>query len=263
MNTTVSPSEVAVRATGKRPVKGRVATSAGACALCGTQHAKGDPVMPYPRDPQAIKSFTDWPNLRAPQSDTLCIWCHCVWCVPGNSRPFTQKYLKTVMCSSGVFPAASNNHLAYWLLNPPKPPWIFLQGDQQRQHVVWRSPVNTRQDVFQIRAGEQLLTIRVQSLRDGLKACEVLTAALNDKRSKGKRGAPYKSPFIVLSRDRDRLDQGTLRKELHEWSLTDPQIAAHVETLMRLTYGERWALTALLYAKEPQRPDPIVKPITH
>ncbi|MCM3609532.1 hypothetical protein M4D49_29080 [Cupriavidus pauculus] len=240
-------SELACRAIGREPKGTFIAQEAGACAMCGRRHETGESVVPF--QPQA--SFTDWTALRAPASQFICKWCDAVW-----DRDFTQTYLKTIVCEAGVFPAASNDHLAYWIMNPPEGRWLFLQGDQKIQHVVWRAPVNRSREVFQVRAGESVLTIRSRQLHAGLAAVKGLAAKATELRGV-KRGAPFKSPFISLSRDLDSPSQGVLRRELYAHAAEDPLTAQNIAIVGALTGGELWALTSILYAKNPHRPEPL------
>lgn len=245
-NEAMSPSELVCKAAKLTPKGLARAPVGGRCAMCGASHVAGEEIVPF----EPLATFTDWQALRAPQSRVICRWCHGVW-----TRDFTQTHLKSIVCADGVFPAASNDHLAYWLLNPPDGPWVFLQGDQKVQHVVWRAPVNLSREVYQIRAGESILTVRRESLQAGAMAAKELADKATELRG-AKRGAPYKSPFVSLSRDRDSPSQGALRPELLRHASSDPLTAKNIATIHSLTAGELWALTSVLYAINPNRPEP-------
>jgi len=242
------PSRLAVQAAGRDHTGVMSAQAPGACAMCGQHHAIGDPVTPFvPTD-----SFTDYPALRAKSSRIICGWCAATC-----NDIFTQKVLKTVICRDGIFPAASNVHIAYWLLNPPDGPWMWVQGDQKKQHIIWRTPVNTSRDVYQVRNGEQVLTVRRQRLLPAVEAARRLARAA----SAGRKGAALKSPFVRLSRDLDDPAHGCIRADLHAKALTDDAVATDVRQIQSLTAGELWALTALLYAEpEATRPQPYFTP---
>lgn len=236
-----SPSHIVAKAAGLAPL-GTPATKPGKCALCGYAHQVGDPVADF----ACGDSFTDFGAMRGAGSPTVCGWCLVTW-----SADFTQRYTKSIICSDGVFPAASNDHLAYWMLNPPEGEWIFVQSDQKRQHVIWRAAVNRSKDVFVVRYGELQLTIRPAALSTGADAARRLAQFL----SVGRKGAALKSPFVRLSRDIDDPAHGTLRADLYK-HCEDPDVARDIETIHRLTPGELWGLTAVLYANNPQRPEP-------
>lgn len=244
----IYPSQFACEAAGQPASVGTPAHAGGACAFCARPHQVGEPVVDF----QPGNTFTDWAALKAPGSRYLCVWCDAV-----RSRDFTQTYLKTVITREGVFPAASNDHLAYWHLNPPEGPWLFLQGDQKIQHVVWRAVVNTSTDVYLVRAGDTCLTIRRGHVELGAHAAKALAATATELRQ-AKRGAPLKSPFVSLSRDMDSPSQGFLRRELIEHGRTHAQTAQQIKVINSLTAGELWALTSVLYAKSPSKPQTIL-----
>ncbi|WP_420213418.1 type IV CRISPR-associated protein Csf1 (plasmid) [Burkholderia aenigmatica] len=244
MNAMISPSRLAATAAGLGPIESAAARTPGCCAMCGHGHAIGDPVAPF--EPDA--SFTDYGALRAPASRVICGWCAVTW-----SADFTQRYTKSVICSEGVFPAASNEHIAYWLLNPPAGQWIFMQSDQKRQHLVWRMPVNTSREVFTVRYGELLLTVRRSYLEEGTAAAKRLAAAATTNRKV--RGAALKSPFVRLSRDLSDPAHGAIRADLYELAESDSEVKKDIAFIHSLTAGEIWGLTATLYVSDPQRPE--------
>lgn len=233
---TLSPSRVALEAAGRGPVGAFKAKCDGECAFCGHAYSAGDLVMPFAPE----SSFTDYGSMKRPGSKFLCGWCAGAWHVD-----FTQKALKTVMCAEGVFPAASNADIAYWLSNPPQGNWIWVMGDQKRQHIVWRATVNSSQEIFQIRQGENNMTIRRGHLLNAVDAARRLAVVA----STGRKGAALKSPFMRLSRDLDEPVHGMIRDDLHKLAQTDVQVKDDVRLLQSCTPGELWALTALLYAE--------------
>lgn len=242
----ISPSELTCQAAGLKPVGTVEARSPGVCAMCGAQHEKGELVVDF----EPLVTFTDWSALRYAGSPVICRFCKAMW-----NREFTQTHIKSVICSEGVFPAASNDHLAYWILNPPEGPWLFLQGDQKVQHVVWRAPVNRSKDLFHVRAGESVLSIRRQRVVDGAAAAKELAAIATAIRTV-KKSTPLKSPFVSLSRDLDALSQGSLRRELLTHAKTDAKTAELVQFILSMTAGELWGLTSVMYATNPHKPQP-------
>ncbi|MYM92617.1 type IV CRISPR-associated protein Csf1 [Duganella vulcania] len=241
-----SPSKLAALAAGLQPL-GAPAQASGICALCGYAHGAGDVVSPFsPGD-----TFTDYTSMRGKGSKTVCGWCMATW-----GPDFTQRYTKSVITRDGVFPAASNDHIAWWLLNPPKGSWVFMLSDQKRQHLIWRAPVNTSDQVYQVRFGELVLTVRRAMLEKGADAARRLAQAA----SAGRKGAALKSPFVRLSRDIDTPAHGALRHELYEMATRDSQVADDIAVMHSLTPGELWGLTAVLYAATPSRPEPKLVP---
>lgn len=242
----IGPSELVLRAAGRKPL-GEPAKQAGRCAMCGSEHKEGDLIMPF----KPADSFTDWASLRMPQSSVICGWCVEVW-----NADFTQKYLKSVVSLEGVFPCAKNDHIAYWLLNPPPPPFLIFLGDQKRQHLVWRTDMSLSRDVFSVRFGEKQMLIRREKLVSGLAACHEVVAALNLDRKKGK----LKSPFRSLARELDDFQHGSLRQDVLALYQTEPTLQPYIDCLLSLTPGEIWGLTAVLYAQNPHRPEAVLSP---
>ncbi|MBR8189104.1 type IV CRISPR-associated protein Csf1 [Burkholderia vietnamiensis] len=244
MSDLISPSRLAITAAGLSPIASTRASSTGNCAMCGHAHEVGDPVVEYSPD----SSFTDYGALRAPSSPVVCGWCAATWTID-----FTQRYAKSVISTDGVYPAASNEHIAYWLLNPPTGPWIFVQSDQKRQHLIWRAPVNHSTEIFVVRYGELQLTVRRARLLDGLAAAKRLAAAATANRNS--KGAALKSPFVRLSRDLSDPAHGVLRTDLYELAKQDGVIKRDLSIIHALTPGELWGLTAVLYVADPHRPE--------
>lgn len=264
MQTLISPSDLVMRAAGRTPPRGEPAGKSGYCAMCGKPHTENDLVFPF--EPEA--SFTDHNSLSDPTSSVICGSCVGVW-----SGEFTQTYSKSVICEEGVFPSAKNNHIAYWLLNPPNPPFIMMLSDQKRQHLVWRTPVNYSNKVYQVRFGSKLLTIRLNRLKQAVESCRLLSEAA----SVGRKGAALKSPFLSMARELDDLKHGRinpnvlkavrleeesaqLEKTMTEIELRQLPLRQALEDLNTITPGEMWALTALLYATNPHRPEPVLTP---
>lgn len=245
------PTKFILDAIGEQPAKASHATEPGVCAMCGFPHSIGDPVVPFAPG----GSFTDYTNLLAPESKLICGWCAACW-----RRDFTQTYLRSVVTPEGIFPCASNDHIAYWLSNPPASPFMIFLGDQQQQHVVWRTPVNASGDAIVMRFGERLMIVRPQHLRRATEAARRLAEAITERRAlKRGRGRPAtcKNPFARLSRDLDEQRHGTLSNEAFETVGEKEDLRQHLEALLSATPGEIWALNATLYAKNPSRPDPI------
>ena len=245
------PTKFILDAIGEHPAKAGQATEPGVCAMCGFTHEIGDPVVPFAPG----GSFTDYTNLLAPESKLICGWCAACW-----RRDITQTYLRSVVTPEGIFPCASNDHIAYWLTNPPASPFMIFLGDQQQQHVVWRTPVNATGEAIVMRFGERLMVIRPLHLRLATEAARRLAEAITERRAaKRGRGRPAacKNPFVRLSRNLDEQRHGILSEEAFETVDEKEALRPHLEALLSATPGEIWALNATLYAKNPNHPDPV------
>lgn len=245
MKALISPSKLTVMAAGIAPVGSRKAQEDERCAMCGTSILAGDLIDDFsPGD-----SFTDHPALAAKCSRVICADCKAVW-----RKEFMQKYSKSVICKDGVFPFAKMENQAYWLLEPPETPFVIIVSDQQQQHLIWRAPVNYSRDLYQIRFGSTILTIRRPILLESVKAARSLVDAMN---AGGKKPA-IKNPFERLDWAIEDLRHGRLRQDV----LALPDAEKEIALLRSLTPGEMWGLCVLLAGKGPVRPDPSITPKT-
>lgn len=242
----INPSALVARAAGVEPVKAGVASEPGRCCMCGFPHEVGEFILPW----EPTDSFTDYGNLLAPNAQQICGWCAALW-----TQDFTQKYLRSMVCEQGVFPCASNDHIAYWLLNPPEPPYVLFMGDQKRQHVVWRTPVSLSKELILMRFGERLMSIRPAVLREATVQVRALLAITNVAMKKKR-----KSPFFKLSRDMDSQQHGLIIEDILALADEDPAAGSYVELLNSLTPGEIWGLTSTVFATNPHRPEPALVP---
>ena len=242
----ISPSKLAVTAAGIRPVGSQRAKKECRCAMCGTEIKVGELLDDFVTG----AGFTDYPALACKPSKVICGDCKAVW-----RKEFMQKYSKAVISEEGIFPFAKMENQAYWLLNPPKTPFIMMVSDQQQQHLVWRCPVNYSSEIYQLRFGGSTMTIRRTVLLDALAAAQLLVRTFNEGKKKGEQ---IKNPFWRLDWNMLDLRHGLLRNDLA--SLQDDESMKAKDLLRSISSGEMWALCVLLAGKEPVRPDPVVTP---
>lgn len=233
---------------GIAPTGTEQADHAGECAMCGGHYNKGDVVEPF--KPEA--SFTDYTALAFPQATHICGACKALW-----RREFMQTYSKVVVSEEGMHMFASNDNQAYWLLEPPKPPFMMLISDQQLMHIVWKTPVSLSRDFYFVRLGEKTFSIRRNLLKDAREAAFLLSDAINKntKEKAGKKGqeAKFRSPFDRLDRNLENGLHGMISYFTKQLSNEIPELKESVRLLERLTPGELWGLTSILYAKNPTK----------
>lgn len=245
----ISPSRLAIAAAGFRPI-GMPAVTEGRCKMCGFEHNQGDPVV----DAALPDSFTSWGELSAPGSPVVCGSCAAV-----SQDPWMQAWMNACITQAGVYKFASNADIAYWLLNPPDGPFVMTRGDQQKQHLVWRTPVNYNREVYQVRIGEKLVTIRRAHLIKARDAALALSDLMNAQpQASIKRGrkaaSSFTNPFVAVAREMDSLAAGVLKHEVAALAANDPAAAEHVAVLRQCTPGEIWGLTAVLYSEPSLNP---------
>ena len=234
----ISPTRLFIEASGRKPSGSTKATGPGICAMCGSAHRAGDMVAKF----KPGSTFTDIVDLRGNGSNLICGYCDAAWC-----SNVLMNYAKCVVCTEGVFPAASNSDIAWWLLNPPKGPWTFVQSNQQQQHLHWRAPVNYSDQVFFLRYGELVLSVRPAVLAKGAEAAARLAAVA----SEGRKGDPLKSPFAMLDRELKQMGHGVIRGDLTKMAAERAAVADDIAIINTMTAGEVWGLAAVLYSKEP------------
>lgn len=237
----ISPSKFAMNACGFKPT-GLPALTDGQCMMCGFHHEKGDLIVDAPMS----ESFTNYSSLAAPSSAIICGYC----ATAGNDV-WTRAWMQSVITSDGAFTFSSNNDIAYWLLNPPSTPFIMIKGDQKKQHLLWRTPVNLSREIYQIRLGEKMITIRLKHLIAAKEASLSLSPLLVAYADRAKKSKSSKTlmPFIRPSREMKDYLGGQLRYDAYVLARENTEAAIYVDTINRCTPGEIWALTAVLYAK--------------
>jgi CRISPR type IV-associated protein Csf1 len=238
-NSFVSPSHLVIEATGIPPLGTRKAKEAYRCAMCGIEIHPGDMIDDF----LPGEAFTDHPSLADQGSHVICGACKAIW-----NKDFTQKYSKTVISREGIFPFAKMEHQAYWLMEPPEPPFIMIQSDQQQQHLIWRAPVNLSREVFAIRYGNRILTIRRGFLQEAVEACKSLAAKLPKKTGKS-----VKLPFHRLDWKLESLSHGRWRNELY-----DLDAGEEISTIKRMSFGELWGACVILNSKAVSKPEAVM-----
>lgn len=242
----ISPSKLAITGANFKPI-GVPAKTPGRCLMCGFEHQKGDLVV----DSNLSDSFTNWADLAAPASHVICGYC-----ASSSQDPWTQAWMHAVITEKGVYKFASNNDIAYWLLNPPSTPFIMMKGDQQKQHLVWRTPVNYSREIYQVRIGEKMVTIRLKHLLSARDSALALSALLEEQAqiTKKTKATKFYTPFIRPVREMDDYVAGRLRREVEVMAQENDIANHHAKVLKQCTPGEIWALTAVLYATEIDSP---------
>lgn len=248
-----SPSRMAVEAAGLVPIYSTTAPTRTRCAMCGTPISQGEKCNDF----VPSIAFNDSQYLTDQNSHYLCGYC-----VQISSKDFLQKRSRSVVAEGKFWKFASNNDRAYFLLNPPKPPFIMLGTDATQQHLIWRCPVSVSKDVFFVRYGHRLLRIRHAKLLQAVDASKRLSEKLtaNQAANAGK-GRPkvIRSPYVRIDRMMTDVTHGMLRNDTIALAQNNMESSRDVDLLSSLTPGETWALSAIIYATDTNtHPEPIV-----
>lgn len=172
MNTIISPSSLALAATGLAPAGSSVCKEAGlVCAVCGVPIEVGQPM-----DDLALPdSFTNYSSLAHPGGAHRCGACTAVM----GRKEFQVGMATGIFSSEGWFPIMLKEHRSWAFLTPPEPPFAICIQTGKQQHVVWRAPISTSRDIIFVRVGELVVRIR----RPALLAARDAAIFLNAKRA--------------------------------------------------------------------------------
>jgi len=234
-----SASYLARNALGLEPSGDSHAIGDSPCVWCGRRIKEGEPVTHWFDN----GTFMDWPSLSISTTvgDYICCDCSPLW-----GRVAMQKVTKAVICNEGVYPVKTLAERAYFLLEPPEPPFLFAVSDTtNQQHIWWRTPVNHDRDNFAVQVGLRTHWIR----RRRLLGLNQLVREFKDL-NYGPSGKG-RLPFLA---DLDGIEpfQGQLladsRTKHYIWPET---LRDRIETL---SAGEIWALTTICIGQNPVKP---------
>lgn len=256
-----SPSKIALHAAGLPQVSEYALKENSNCVMCGIAMQAGDLAGAWkPKD-----TFTNWTQLRAPESTHICPDCAGVW-----RTEFTQAWVNGAIYNiNGVHKVNSADTMAHALLNPPATPFVWVRGDQKIQHLVWRTPVTTDQNLLMIRLGEKIAAIRrlwVVDAFQSIRAVEEIIKAMPKDQRLPKRANPGNEfgIFKYLDWGIDSVDHGLLSDGFIKLASSGEDYAQPFFNLKNqietLNFGEIWALMILLKSKNPIQPEVVAKP---
>lgn len=259
----ISPSMLALQASGLPPISEYLLEHDALCVMCGIEMKAGDRATKW--KPKA--TFTNYRDLAQPQSTQQCEHC-----AGADRSEFKQTWATgAVLNSEGVHKANTINTLAYLFLNPPKTPFLMIRSDQMQQHMVWRTPVTYDANLYRIRLGEKVFTIRRELLlqaRDYISTAGKLIQHIPKELHPKVRANPGNE--LGFYRYLDWNVSSTEHGLLSEWlqTLEDNadkfNIAPFVELrnlLNSLNFGEVWALMLILKCKTPVKPPIVANPL--
>ena len=251
----ITGSWLAVLATGAQVKPGHIKTPPGAsCSACGHAFLLGELGNENPTH-KSVR-FNDAYSLVGPASAPVCSACATVL-----GAAFLPVYPSGVACLDGFFPFASNAHRAWFLLNPPEPPFVMATGLAKQQHLFWRTPVATNSQVFPVRVGTHVGMVRRQVLRrvaeiggNVLQAAEEhetrSTAATSSKRGRPKKEGTgvVRHPYARLDRDMESWRHGEVKATVMRF-LASGEAPREAHLLCELNEIELWALSNIANTK--------------
>lgn len=214
------------------------------CSACGVTIQKGDPVI----KPSLGDSFTDWQYLIHPGAVHLCT--HCATCF---GKAFLQSFQTSrapaaVFSQDGAWLITKDQQRHWFLLNPPKPPFVAYIAMTNNQHLVWRAPFTMDTRVVKIAHGRSTLIIHRERLFKASEICFEITEQIRKDGIK----INTNHPFISLSRDMDVDGYGRIRADILTWMIKKG-MKEKLRFLESLNEGELWGL-GILNKSKPEIP---------
>lgn len=246
----IGPSKMACQALGLKPEYETKAAMDTDCAMCGDPIAKNESCADRVDGPL----FNDHTSMANALSVYICGACRRV-----TRADYMAGYSDVVITPKAVYPFGTNVARSWFLLSPPKPPFVMHVHDSKNQHLTWRSPINLSQSLLRIRMGNHLLTVRVPILKEAVARYEPfaemirsitgreMVSRIHNKFESSARA--LKSNFACLVKDNVRA-----------MSLTHKPVAAELEFYDRMTIGETWALLHIINTPKMERPAALSAP---
>jgi CRISPR type IV-associated protein Csf1 len=148
--------------------------------------------------------------------------------------------------SDRVIPAAKFAHKKWLLLNPPEPPFVFLQTDTKLSHMIWRTPITVSRDFWYVRLGSRQLTIRLPLVRKALEHFQQIARRFEESKPQQK----FRHPFTSLD---------SALRDPNAWIIRHDMVpfldSGDSELIVKLRPGEYWALAILSTKQEPKIPE--------
>lgn len=264
-------SWLAAHASGHALSPGLVPTRAEVpCPLCGYEFSKGE--LGHINPVRGSRTFNDAYSMRH-TSDRDPVCSACLAMVSGNK--FLQALSKAMATLDGLWPLAANADRAWWILDPPEPPFVMVVGTATQQHLYWRTPIAYSRDVFPIRVGSTVGYIRRPLLQRAVELIPTFLAAIDAdrqqqpayqkaKKSKNpsqKFASKSSHPFVRLDRELKDGRHGQLKSTAVN-VLASPDSPPEFACIAELNCVECWALAAIANNTKPlvSRPRPIALP---
>lgn len=245
--THLSASRIARIGLALPPADGPAAPEATACMACGAPIASGEPAIAWK---PSKSTFTDFQYLAAPQTGVVCADCRVFL-----DNKVLQKTQKCVISETGAWSLSKDAHRAWWLTEPPAPPFVAMISDSMKQHLVWRAAPTLDRQRLTLQLGRRSLTIDRPLALEATDWCRSIADAA---RQAGIKVTPN-HPFERLDRDMVELSHAALRADVAAIAMDDPTLRDPLQRLLTLGNGELWALAVLAKSK-PETPK--AEPIT-
>lgn len=187
--TLTAPQLMLTAAPSKQGRRGVTAREATHCGFCARDIAVGEVVVPLS---DLRPSFTDQPSL------VVDAWAMCSDCAQLSDKRYMSEFACSVVTETDVVAFRKNVHIAYFVYNPPRGPFLALVGTKSSQHIVWKARVNYNADLFFLClegsnyiVRRKLLLRAAQASRDQFAEIESRRALCKTRAGKGEIGYPH------------------------------------------------------------------------
>jgi len=204
-------TEIAVKGLRVKIPDAPAAETATVCTCCGRPIPKGAPAF---NKLPVSDAFMDDAWLAA-RSGAVCPYCYAM------TSTAVTKALGSCNCLvytlDGAFPISTDVYRAWFLQNPPEPPFVVTASKTSKyQHVVWKAPVTLSHEMIFVAWPTQILTIRHSVLMEAVSVCELAM----EEFSKLKEGEKPQKGKKAKEENRKSKELGTLLYALKEKSQT-------------------------------------------
>ena len=215
---------------------GNPARKAGQCACCTSPIAVGELASPLTvssgfMDARAVQNKAAKPIL-------------CGSCAPFFAKKAMIKTQKVIASAEGVYPIGKGENRAWFLVHPPKPPFVVVFSDSKLQHLLWRAAVTLDADNWQVQVGPRTMLVRRLLVLRAVEAAHAVIAA--HAAGVGGKKKPPASPFLSLDPELGDLNTGRLRPDMRD-AARKAGLASEIAILESLGIGEIWAIGAILF----------------
>jgi CRISPR type IV-associated protein Csf1 len=233
----MTASELVCRQAGLNP-QGAIGTTETFCLMCGRIIHSGEHRSTF----RPSSSFMDSPELCARDKSTQV----CGYCVHLTNKSLMLKTQLVCVTQEHVIPAAKLVHKKWLLLNPPEPPFVFLQTDAKLAHMIWRTPITVSQDMWYVRLGGRQLTVRLPLVKKALDHFKWIAEGFEASKPTQK----LRHPFTSLDFELRDLNAWRIRRDVKPYLRVED-----FNCIVKLRPGEYWALAILSTRQEPEEPE--------
>lgn len=228
----LSSSQLALDALNEKPF-GVPIDRESHCAFCGTAIHEGELHSRL----EAKDTFVDDTYL-AVRSGVICGACS--FFSKSDHMNLTAGALFT---KNGAFELKTADTIAYFIRNPPEPPFVATIPDSKKQHLLWKASVSFSKSAFFIQFGNHTWRIRHDRLLEAEKILQQIAERLSIEQNRKKPLKPFMVSFETDFKAKTPW-HGQLKdlvaNEKAEWLIPLRQ------RLIELDPGEVWALGIIL-----------------